>query len=291
MSLAAACGTAMTTYNGQVAYSNGPDQGTGRCCGGDISTGCAYQCVEYVQRYFHNLHGVQPIWPVAYAKQMCSSHPSDVTTTNYPKPGDAVVFNWAGSEYGHTAIFVSVGLALPPLHSRVVRTVRSARHCTIPNGTFVLHGRGCTDSKLQCVALVVVTVLFSEHAETLPTLLTLRNCGDGCVRRFQTALCTLWRKTRAQQGSALGRLPPWSATSAIAGSQLSDPGLLCAKFLRLKFLRLTRTAANKTSSCWCALASEGWTQSTVNQHAQENVQQCMRAVVESISSLIDPDRI
>ena len=104
----AGCGAVLTTFDGVPAYSNGGDQGTGSCCAGNIATGCAYQCVELVQRYFHIKHGLAPIWPVAYAKQMCSSHPSGVRTTNYPRQGDAVVFNWAGSEYGHTAIVVSV---------------------------------------------------------------------------------------------------------------------------------------------------------------------------------------
>ena len=68
--------------------------------------GSQYQCVEYVQRYFGTKYGTTPIWH-GNAKDLCSTHPSNVYTTNSPKAGDAVVFNWG--TYGHTAIITSVG--------------------------------------------------------------------------------------------------------------------------------------------------------------------------------------
>ena len=43
---APACGVAMASEFGVDAKSNGGDQCTGNCCGGDISTGCAYQVCD-----------------------------------------------------------------------------------------------------------------------------------------------------------------------------------------------------------------------------------------------------
>jgi surface antigen len=102
----ASCGQYMSSYSGITAYSNGGNQGTGYSCAGCGSTGCYYQCVEYVQRYFNSLHGIQAVWPVSYASQMCSAHPSGVSVVSSPQAGDAVVFPWA--PYGHTAIVTSV---------------------------------------------------------------------------------------------------------------------------------------------------------------------------------------
>lgn len=102
---APACGAAMTTYNGVSAKSNGYDQCTGECCGGHISTGCAYQCVELAQRYFHEKFGIAPVWYVN-ANQMCSSHPSGVSKTSNPKPGDLWVRT--SGTYGHVAVITAV---------------------------------------------------------------------------------------------------------------------------------------------------------------------------------------
>lgn len=99
------CGTVMYTYNNVAAKSNGNDQGTGNSCGGYGTCGSQYQCVEYVQRYFYTLHGTTPIW-YGNAKDLCSSHPSNVAKTSSPKAGDAVVFGWG--TYGHTAIVKSI---------------------------------------------------------------------------------------------------------------------------------------------------------------------------------------
>jgi surface antigen len=95
----------MTSYNGISAKSNGKDQCTGECCGGHISTGCAYQCVELAQRYFHEKFGITPIWYVN-ANQMCSSHPSGVSKTSNPQPGDLWVRT--SGTYGHVAVITAV---------------------------------------------------------------------------------------------------------------------------------------------------------------------------------------
>lgn len=95
----------MTSYNGISAKSNGVDQCTGNCCGGHITTGCAYQCVELAQRYFNAKFGITPVWYVN-ANQMCSSHPSGVSKTSNPKPGDLWVRT--SGTYGHVAVITAV---------------------------------------------------------------------------------------------------------------------------------------------------------------------------------------
>mmetsp|Transcript_15022 Transcript_15022/g.16265 ORF Transcript_15022/g.16265 Transcript_15022/m.16265 type:complete len:295 (-) Transcript_15022:26-910(-) len=104
-SSAPSCGTAMASYNGVSAKSNGKDQCTGECCAGHIDTGCAYQCVELAQRYFHEKHGITPIWYVN-AKDMCSTHPSGVSKTSSPKAGD--LFVRTSGTYGHVAVITAV---------------------------------------------------------------------------------------------------------------------------------------------------------------------------------------
>lgn len=101
------CGSVMAAYNGHEAYSNGQYQGTGTSCGGWISTGLQWQCVEYTQRYFHYMYGVASVWPVDYAAQMCDRRPAGACAVGTPQPGYGVVFGWG--TYGHTAIVVGVG--------------------------------------------------------------------------------------------------------------------------------------------------------------------------------------
>eukprot|EP01031_Cornospumella_fuschlensis_P037926 gene37926-46077_t len=106
LSAAPSCGTVMATYQKISAYSNGQYQGTGDSCAGWGSTGLKYQCVEYTQRYFNTKFGTTPVWPVDYAKQMCSNYPKGVKKVSSPAPGNAVVFGWG--TYGHTAIVTGV---------------------------------------------------------------------------------------------------------------------------------------------------------------------------------------
>jgi surface antigen len=102
---APSCGTAMSSFNGVSAKSNGADQCTGSCCGGSVTTGCAYQCVELAQRYFNAKFGIIPNWH-DNANMMCSNYPSGVKKTSSPQPGDLWVTN-AGS-YGHVAVITAV---------------------------------------------------------------------------------------------------------------------------------------------------------------------------------------
>jgi len=106
---ALSCGSTMATVNGIAAKSNGADQCTGNCCGGEVSTGCAYQCVELAQRYYNHFWGTPDHWGVSYAYQMCDIYPPPVkkySPSSYiPKMGDLIVFNWAPD--GHVAVVTS----------------------------------------------------------------------------------------------------------------------------------------------------------------------------------------
>ena len=107
-----ACGTKLNEIDGVWAYSNGVYEGTGSSCAGQTALGTLrYQCVEYAQRYMHDIYGIQPVWPVAVAAQMCTLNPSGTTvkwvSSGYaPKRGDLAV--WTTNNYGHVAVVKSV---------------------------------------------------------------------------------------------------------------------------------------------------------------------------------------
>mgnify|MGYP003386677078 FL=1 len=102
---APSCGSKMSSFNGVNAKSNGNDQCTGSCCGGSISTGCAYQCVELAQRYFNEKWGITKIW-YDNANMMCDNYPSGVKKTSNPQPGDLWVRT--SGTYGHVAVITAV---------------------------------------------------------------------------------------------------------------------------------------------------------------------------------------
>lgn len=102
---APACGTCLATFQGVCAYSNGPDMGTGNSCGKYSTYGYQYQCVELAQRFFANKFGTPNIW-YQNAKGFCSSHPSRVSVTTNPQPGNLMVFGWGS--FGHVAVITAV---------------------------------------------------------------------------------------------------------------------------------------------------------------------------------------
>ena len=106
------CGDYMYVYNNIPAQSNGAVQGTGNpCIPGMGPYGMRFQCVEYVQRYYAQIYGVQRVWPVNYAKEMCQKFPAGVKKTTTPGPGDIYVCAGPNSfcgKYGHTAIVMAV---------------------------------------------------------------------------------------------------------------------------------------------------------------------------------------
>ncbi len=71
--------------------------------------GYGYQCTELAVRYTHFLYGTSPHWGIAEAKDMCGTHPSDLTTTSAPIHGDLMVFaaNDCVGAAGHVAVVSS----------------------------------------------------------------------------------------------------------------------------------------------------------------------------------------
>jgi surface antigen len=98
-------GTTMATYNGVHAKSNGQYQCTGNSCSSHVDTGSQYQCVELAQRYMHQIHGIAANWWVN-AQDMCGNHPSGISKTSNPQPGDLWVRT--SGTYGHVAVITAV---------------------------------------------------------------------------------------------------------------------------------------------------------------------------------------
>jgi len=108
---APACGTSLAIYpplNGQNAFSNGQDQGTGCSCAG----GASYQCVEYVKRFYSNVLGVDTRGWSGNADQYFATAPGKALiafsnpNTTPPSPNDILVFQ--GDTYGHVSIVTEV---------------------------------------------------------------------------------------------------------------------------------------------------------------------------------------
>jgi surface antigen len=179
---APSCGVAMSSYNGVSAKSNGQDQCTGECCGGSISTGCAYQCVELAQRYMNEKHGITPIWH-DNANMMCDSYPSGISKTNDPQPGDLWV-RTTGT-YGHVAVITAV-------HSSTVDVIEQNSSPSGTNtynkadaGCFLTagHGSGSCPNLGKLLFPVTVFLCLSVHDEQLfcpyRLLLRQRRAGQG----------------------------------------------------------------------------------------------------------------
>lgn len=75
--------------------------------------GYGYQCVELAARYFHFRWGVPAHWGIMGANEMCGTHPSGVSKTTKPVPGDLMVFGssscGADPTYGHVGVVNAVG--------------------------------------------------------------------------------------------------------------------------------------------------------------------------------------
>lgn len=104
------CHTALASWNGTTAYSNGPNTGTGYSCGGGGTHGLRYQCVELVMRHFKINWGLR--W-YGNAKYILSGAPKASVDVYYngdganpPVPGDMLV--WTKGTYGHVALITKV---------------------------------------------------------------------------------------------------------------------------------------------------------------------------------------
>lgn len=110
MSSMPACGSALASWNGSTAYSNGPNTGTGYSCGGGGKYGLQYQCVELVMRHFMLNWNLR--W-YGNAKDLLNNAPKAQVDVYYngdgshpPVPGDMIV--WTKGTYGHVALVTSV---------------------------------------------------------------------------------------------------------------------------------------------------------------------------------------
>lgn len=107
----APCGTPLAEVDGVWAYSNGAYTGTGtECVAGPNAIGAyEYQCVEFAQRYMHEVFGLPPRWNVSAAKEMCTTYPAGVSAQPYgaaPVRGDLAVFT--NGQWGHVAVVAEV---------------------------------------------------------------------------------------------------------------------------------------------------------------------------------------
>jgi surface antigen len=105
-----ACGTALASFDGDTAHSNGSYTGTGTSCAGTGTYGYQYQCVELVMRHFTRKWGLH--W-YGNAKDLLNNAPRasvDVYKNgdhaHPPKPGDMLV--WTNGTYGHVALITAV---------------------------------------------------------------------------------------------------------------------------------------------------------------------------------------
>lgn len=105
-----ACHTALATWDGTTAYSNGPYTGTGTSCGGVVASGYQYQCVELVMRHFTRKWNLR--W-YGNARDLLNNAPRtnvDVywngDAAHPPVPGDMLV--WRNGTYGHVALITAV---------------------------------------------------------------------------------------------------------------------------------------------------------------------------------------
>jgi surface antigen len=104
-----ACGTAIGSYDGTIAHSNGKNTGTGYSCNGVGEYGLQYQCVELVMRHFKTHWGLR--W-YGNAKDLLANAPKDKVDVHMngsgvaPIPGDMIV--WTKGTYGHVALVTAV---------------------------------------------------------------------------------------------------------------------------------------------------------------------------------------
>ena len=105
-----ACGTALASFDGTTAYSNGPYTSTGSSCAGAGTYGLRYQCPELVMRHFKTHWGLR-WW--GNARDLLKNAPTGSVDVYYngdgahpPVPGDMLV--WTNSTWGHVALVTAV---------------------------------------------------------------------------------------------------------------------------------------------------------------------------------------
>lgn len=104
------CGTALGSFDGTTAHSNGANTGTGVSCAGQGTYGYQYQCVELVMRHFKTHWGLH-WW--GNARDLLNNAPGNQVDVyrngdhqHPPVPGDMLV--WETGQWGHTALVTAV---------------------------------------------------------------------------------------------------------------------------------------------------------------------------------------
>jgi hypothetical protein len=83
------CGNVNVWSNDGRTTQTVPGAGTGWV---QTEGGYGYQCTELASRYMHFRFGTTTHWGIAEAKDMCATHPADVSKTSSPVEGDLMVF-------------------------------------------------------------------------------------------------------------------------------------------------------------------------------------------------------
>lgn len=124
-SQAVTAGALVGTWDGTNAFAQGglcqnvfatslTSAGFTQTSGSILTDTCGFQCVELAVRYFNYRKGIPASsWHVGTAIEMCSTHPSGVSQTASPAPGDLAVLKANDSAIetgpaGHVAIVTSV---------------------------------------------------------------------------------------------------------------------------------------------------------------------------------------
>jgi hypothetical protein len=101
------CGNVNVWSNDGRTTKTAPGTGTGWV---QTEGGYGYQCTELASRYMHFRFGTATHWGIAEAKDMCATHPTDVSKTSSPVEGDLMVFapGVCVGAAGHVAVVSSV---------------------------------------------------------------------------------------------------------------------------------------------------------------------------------------
>jgi hypothetical protein len=106
---APACGIVLASFKGVNVFSNGIHQCTNDDCAGVGAhySMRQYQCIEFVERFMDEVHGISPgRWSDVNANELCTHHPPELTVTTSPKAGDLYID--ASFSPGHVAVITKV---------------------------------------------------------------------------------------------------------------------------------------------------------------------------------------
>ena len=177
-------GTMIGTFNGVPAYSNGSVDSVSNEYNSlaGINTGMEWQCVEYVNRYYYVIYGLN----IRIAGQNANQYydnPSSRGLVSYanggiatPQVGDILCFS--GGPAGHVAIVRNVGATSVTVIQQNVRENSDDTDYTYPlsvsNGTFTIDGTKLgTGYSCQGWLRTVSALSVNDKSESLPNSYSL----------------------------------------------------------------------------------------------------------------------